>query len=148
MKKTVHYKGHRWTNEEIKLLMKMWGEERTIDEIGEALNTTRYALNKMVTRLRNEGVPLKHRTKGNTADRAFNLWSQGEVEYLVRRRQEKATAEEIASELGRTYIAVQGMIQKLRKEGVNVPMRGNGVRRKWCPLQLNCAIEGQQIIKE
>lgn len=140
-------KRHRWTNDEIKSLMVLWGEEADVDEIATVLGTTRYALNKMVNRLRKEGVPLKHRTRGHKADRFYKPWSQGEVEYLLRRRGENATDEEIGTELGRSYCGVQAMVKNLRDEGVEIPMRGRGMRRKWCPEQLKATAIGQVVIK-
>lgn len=131
MKTTKYQYGHRWTNGEIKQLMALWVDGLTVDEIASALETTRPAISKMIVRLRKNGIPLPRRTKGNIAGRAFKPWTQAEVEYLVRRRYEKATSEEIANELGRTWNAVDAMIGKLRGEGVAVPMRGQGVRRLW-----------------
>jgi len=131
MKTTTHYKDHKWTNEELRLLMRMWAEEKTLEEISEALNSTPYAISKMVVKLRRQGVPLARRKKGHVAGRKNASWTQGEVEFLYRRRQESATAETIAMELGRTYHSVNAMILKLRGEGVKVPMLGSGVRKLW-----------------
>lgn len=107
-----------------------------MDELAIEFKSTRYALLRQIQRLRQEGIPLKRRTKGNKADRAQQPWSQGEAEYLLRRRNERATAEEISLELGRSVMSIQGMIQKLIKEGVPIAMRGNGVPRKWDPENL------------
>ena len=131
MKKTTHYKGHRWTDEELKVLMRMWADDSSMDEMESALGTTRSALLKMVQKLRTNGIPLKRRIKGHVAGRTNNLWTQGEVEYVVRRRQERATADQIGRELGRTPNAVSSMIAKLRSEDVPVAMLGCGVRRLW-----------------
>lgn len=128
---TKHYTGHRWTTEELKLLMQLWASKEPISSIAEQLKSTTSAVLKMVNKLRKNGVPLERRTKGHIAGRANRLWTQGEVEYLLRRRLEKATADEIAVELGRTINGVTGMIQKLRSEQVPIAMRGNGVRKLW-----------------
>ncbi|MCK5602480.1 hypothetical protein KAR91_11435 [Candidatus Pacearchaeota archaeon] len=50
---------------------------------------------------------------------------------MIRRKHAKATDEQIGIELGRTFGAIQGMVGKLRCEGVLIPMRGQGVRRLW-----------------
>lgn len=131
MKKTVHFTGHKWTTDELRKLMKLWADETPLDNIATELTSTRAAILKVVTRLRNEGVPLKRRNAGHVSGRSNKAWTQGEVEYLMRRRAEKATSEEIARELDRTYSAVSGMIMKLRSESVPIAMRGNGVRRLW-----------------
>jgi len=126
--------GHRWTNEEIKGLMKMWAADMPVQEIATLLKSTKFAIQKMVTRLRQEGVPLKRRTRGRIAGRKGNPWSQSQIEYLLKRREQRATAEEIADDLGRTVISINAMLQTLRKEGINVPVFGSGCRRKWNPV--------------
>lgn len=132
MKKTTHYKGHRWTNEELKMLTELWhSKDLTTKQVAEKINVTHYALLHQVRRMRNAGIRLAKRRSGNFAERHNQAWTQGDIEYLVRRRNDKATNEEIAYELGRTWNAVQAMIYTLRKEEVNVPMRGMGVRRLW-----------------
>lgn len=131
MKTTIHYKGHRWTTAELKALMQLWAAEESVPDIALKLNASTAAILKMVGRLRKNGIPLKRRIRGHIAGRANQSWTQGEVEYLLRRRIEKATCEEIGEELGRTWSAINAMIQKLRSENVPVAMRGNGVRRLW-----------------
>lgn len=131
MKKTTHYKGHRWTDAELTLLMKMWAEDDPLDEIANRLKSTKTACLKQIQRMRKAGVPLHKRRNGHAATVKYKNWTQGETEYLLRRRNDKATSEEIASELGRSPNAVDAMIQKLRKEEVPVAMRGSGVRRLW-----------------
>lgn len=131
MKTTKHYHGHRWTTDELKQLMQRWADREPLADIAEALGVTQTAVLKMVQRLRTNGVPLERRTKGHIAGRSNKPWTQGEVEYLIRRRDEKATSEEIAIELGRTTNAVNSMIGQLRSQQVDVAMRGCGVRRLW-----------------
>lgn len=131
MKKTNHYKGHRWTNDELKLLMKMWSEDAQLSEISSTLNSSTVSILKQVQRMRKNGIPLAKRKAGHEFGIANRNWTQGEVEYLLRRRNEKASSEEIASEIGRSSNSVDAMIGKLKNEGVNVQMRGNGVRRLW-----------------
>jgi biotin operon repressor len=131
MEETLHYKGHRWTNEELVKLMKYWAADATLDAIATELSSTKTSILKQVQRMRKAGIPLKRRRKGHITDRVNTSWTQGEVEYLIRRRNDRATSEEIGSEIGRTPNAVDAMIQKLRKDNVQVAMRGNGVRRLW-----------------
>ena len=132
MKKTNHYKGHRWTNEELLLLMKLWDGDESLKSIAEKLDSSEYAIAKQVVRMRQQGIKIRKRKSGNKAGRHAQKWTQGEVEYLVRRREEKATNDEISSELGRSWNAIQAMIYKLRhEEKINIPMRGHGVSRLW-----------------
>lgn len=131
MKKTTHYKGHRWTEKETVELMQMWAADSSMSDIQSKLKSTRYAILKQVQRLRKSGIPLKRRDVGHKYGLVNKLWTQGETEYLIRRREDKATAEEIGIELGRSVNSVQAMINKLRAENVDIKMRGNGVRRMW-----------------
>lgn len=131
MTKTTHYKGHRWTTKELRTLMDLWAAGAELAVIADTLNATTAAVAEMVQRMRKNGIPLERRRRGHVAGRSNKLWTQGEVEFLVRRRMEKATSEEIAMELGRTWNAVSAMITKLRHESVPIAMRGCGVRRLW-----------------
>ncbi|MCK5602481.1 hypothetical protein KAR91_11440 [Candidatus Pacearchaeota archaeon] len=70
MKKTRHYKGHRWTTEELKTLMHMWANQETVEDIAKELNSTRYAISKMVVKLRLEGIPLERRGAGHVHGRS------------------------------------------------------------------------------
>ncbi len=124
--------GHRWTHEEIISLMQLWDKGTPVDDIAEALGTTDHAIGHMVTRLRKQGIPLKRRTRGRKlggTQRFGQLWTQAEIDYLVTRRRDRATQEEIATELGRSWVAVAGMIQRLRRLGLAVPRFGIGMRR-------------------
>lgn len=129
MKETAHKKGHRWTGDEIKMMMKMWGQGSSAQEIADFLGVTVFAVQKHVVRLRQAGVPLECRNKGHRIGRHDKLWSQGEIEFLTRRRSELASTEEIAHSLGRTINAVNAMIGVLRASGVPIAMRGAGRQR-------------------
>jgi len=131
MKETKHFTGHRWNDKEIKLLMELWQKDKTTSQIAKALNCSEYAILKQARRLRDLGIPLKKRKAGNKPDNASEKWTKGEIEYLIRRRNEKATNEEIGNELQRSWDAIQAMIYKLRNAGVSIAMRGNGVSRKY-----------------
>lgn len=147
MKTTKHYKGHRWTTDELRKLMELWAAKTELPAIAEQLKSSTASVLKMVQKLRKNGIPLERRRKGHVAGRTNKLWTQGEVEYLLRRRVEKATVEEIAIELGRSIQGVHGMIQKLRGEGVPVAMFGQGVRRLWNADALKgVAIQSPDII--
>lgn len=137
---------HRWTDSEMKELMGMWLGGKELDEICSHFDTTSYAINKIIGRMRKEGIPLPRRIKGHRAGRRNQLWTQSEVEYLIRRRKEKATAEDIALELDRSFLAVQGMIQRLRKEEVKVERLGQGSRKLWNPEMLR-ATEVSRTLK-
>jgi Mn-dependent DtxR family transcriptional regulator len=114
----------------------MWGDNLPVVEIAETLQVTIPAVSKILTRMRNAGVPLLYRPKGHKAGRTNKLWSHAEVEYLLRRRTDRITVVQIAAEMNRTPYAVNAMIQKMRNEGVNVEMLGQGVRRLWNPETL------------
>ena len=140
MKTTKHRHGHRWSTEEVRRLMVLWEDEsKTAAEVAAELGATESACNRMVRRLRAEGVPLRRRRQGHKPFRACKLWTQEEIEFLFRRRLAGATVDDIAGELGRSFSAVQGMIHQLRTEGVPVAMRGNGVRRLWDANALKAA---------
>lgn len=137
--------GHRWTQDEFKRLIGYWLEGKELDEIAAIFKCTGKGINAMVGRLRREGIPLPRRTKGHRAGRSNTPWTSEEVEYLVRRRNEQITAEQIGNELGRSFLAVQAMIRVLRAEGVPVKMLGQGVRRLWNPEALKAAIAGRGL---
>lgn len=147
MKETQHSKGHRWTNEELKVLSAMWVAGKSVQAIGDALEVSAYAVGKMVVRMRDQGIPLPRRNAGHVAGRRNEPWSQSEVEYVVRRRQERATGEQIALELQRSISGVFGMIQRLRKDGVDVPMLGQGVHKKWDANTLKAALVGGNVVQ-
>jgi biotin operon repressor len=140
--------GHRWTDEELKSLMASWAEGWDVAIIADNLNVTRAAVLKMVVRLRSNGIPLAKRQAGHVAGRRNQPWTQEEVEYLVRRREQLATTEQIAIDLQRSWSSVQLMIGKLRKEGVPVKMLGCGVRRLWDPAKLMQSVAGRGLISE
>jgi biotin operon repressor len=135
----------RWTEEEIKKFIGLWLGGKELDDIALEFGSTRYAINKLAGRLRRDGIPLPRRNAGHRAGRRNKLWTQSEVEFLIRRRNEQATAEQIALELDRSFLAVQGMIQKLRLEGVRVRKLGNGKRRLWDAESLKGAIAGRGL---
>ncbi len=144
MKKTTTFKGHRWTDDELTALMGMWADGRSPFHIAKTLGVTPKAVDKMVVRLRQNGIPLQRRTKGHVAGRSNKPWTQSEVEHLMRRRKERATMDEIASDMGRTHHAINAMITKLRREGVPIMMFGQGVRRLWNRDSLIAVFNGDE----
>lgn len=135
----------RWTEAEIRKFIGLWIAGTELDEIAAVFGSTRYALNKLAGRMRRDGIPLPRRKNGRKAGRAHKLWTQSEVEFLIRRRNEQATAEQIALELDRSFLAVNGMIQKLRIEGVDVRVLGRGKRKLWDAETLKGAIAGRGL---
>ncbi len=123
--------GHKWTEKEIILLMSMWNDNKNIIEIANQFDVTPRGINKQITRMRKDGIKIPRRNAGHQADCFNKPWTQSEVEYVLRRRKELVNTETIGQELGRSFLAVQGLIQKLRKEGVKVQMLGNGARKLW-----------------
>lgn len=140
--------GHRWTDTELKKLIGLWLEGRELEDIAKEFNTTRFAINGAILRMRRDGIPIPRRNQGHKAGRRNQLWTPQETEYLVRRRNDKATAEQIAVELDRSFLAVQSMIRVLRGEGVPVKMLGNGARRLWNPQDLKIAIAGRGLVQQ
>lgn len=124
-------KARRWTTKEMTVFVAMWQNNAPLEEIAVTLNSTVGAIRKHVVRLRQQGIPLNRRVAGNIAGKYNALWTQGDIEFLMRRRQENATMEQIAVELNRTFSAVQGMIQRLRIEGAGIKMLGAGRKRLW-----------------
>lgn len=144
MKTTAHRKGRHYTTDEMRLLIALWEEGKEVAEIAQTLNVKDGAVLKQVQRLRADGIPLTCRRSGSKgAGRARRLWTQEEVEYLLRRRLAGATCEEIAVDLGRSYSGVNGMIKSLRTKGVPVAMRGTGVKRLWDPEALKGSLAGR-----
>src|SRR3990167_11284606 len=101
--------GHRWSQEELIALMGDWAAGLSPQEIGIKLNVTPFAVPKMVVKLRKNGIPLTRRKRGHKTGRSNQLWTQAEVEYLIRRREDRATLDEIAADLERTHSAVNVM---------------------------------------
>lgn len=135
--------GHRWTEAEMREFIGMWMRGDDSDAIASHFKVTQRTVYKLAQRIRREGVPLPKRNQGHIAGRHNKPWTQEEVEYLVRRRNDRANAAEIGKELDRTHAAVAGMIGKLRQEGVNVRMLGHGVRRLWNPASIRLAMAGR-----
>jgi transposase len=148
MKKTNGYTGHRWTEQETMELVAMWANGDAVEAIAARFNVTARGINTHITRLRANGIPIPRRAAGHQAGRSNQPWTQEEVEFLIRRRTERATAEQIANELNRSFLGVQGMIQRLRKESVDLPMYGMGVRRLWDPQKLRDAIAMRGLVPE
>ncbi len=123
--------GHRWTNDELKSLMALWAEHEALDVMAAKLGVTRYSILKQIQRLRKEGIPLERRKKGHVSGRSNQLWTQEEVQYLMRRRSEGGTYEEVSTELGRSFNAICGMVNKLRKENIPIAGEGRGLHRQW-----------------
>lgn len=148
MKKTQWYKGHRWTDAELTNLVADWCSGMAIEEIASKFGMTCRGINTQITRMRRNGIPVPRRINGHKAGRSNQPWTQEEIEYLVRRRAERATVEQIGSELDRTFLAVQGMVRTLIREGVQIPMFGSGVRRLWDPQKVSEAIIGRGLVPE
>lgn len=121
----------------------MWLSEKPTEDIARHFGVQTRSISKLAQRIRREGVPLPARKSGNSAGRHNKPWTQEEVEYLVRRRNDRATASQIAVELDRTHNAVSAMIGNLRGEGVNVRMLGQGTRRLWSAASLRAAMAGR-----
>src|SRR3989442_732689 len=112
--------GHRWTNEELQEYIKLYLSGKDSSEIANHFGVSISAVNKMALRMRKNGVMLPYKKRGHIAGRKNRQWTQEEVEYLVRRRNEGALTEEIASELDRTIYGVQGIICTLKSNGVEI----------------------------
>jgi hypothetical protein len=137
--------GRRWTTEQLMRLTAMWLRGDDVAAIAAEFGTTTFAINKTIGLMRADGIPMPRRKQGHVAGRKNKPWTQSEVEYVVRRRAEHATAEQIATELDRSFYGVQGLICKLRQENVPVPMLGNGKRRLWDSSAINISIVGRGL---
>lgn len=137
--------GHRWTEAEMRELIGMWLNGKPTEEIAVHFGMTTRSICNLAQRLRRQGVPLPRRQQGHIAGRFNKPWTQEEAEYLIRRRNERASASQIATELDRTHNGVAGMIARLRDEGVNVRMLGAGIRRLWNAESLRAAMAGRML---
>lgn len=131
---------HRWTDDELKRLISMWLAGDEVDSIALVFGVTPRGINRQVQRMRANGILVPRRKRGHRAGRSNQLWTPEEVEYLVRRRNERASIEGIANELNRSFCAVQGMVERLKHEGVLVRAFGQGKRRLWDADRLRDAI--------
>lgn len=136
--------GHRWTEVEMREFIGMWLECKEAAEIGKHFGVTVRSVLNLAGRLRREGIPLPKRA-GHIKGRHNKPWTQEEVEYLVRRRNERANAAQIGQELDRSHSAVGAMIYRLRQEGVNVRLIGQGTRKLWDPASLRAAMAGRML---
>jgi biotin operon repressor len=131
---------HRWTTDELKQLISMWMAGDEVDNIAVVFGVTPRGINRQIQRMRANGILVPRRKRGHRAGRSNQLWTPEEVEYLVRRRNERASTEEIANELNRTFNAIQGMVERLKAEGVIVRSFGRGKHRLWNAERLRDAI--------
>lgn len=139
--------GRRWTTEQFQELIGMWLRDVPMDEMCLHFDITVIGLNKLVQRLRRNGIPLPLRKRGHKAGRRNKPWTQEEVETVVRMRNERASTQEIANTLDRTFYGVQNLILKLRnEEDVPVVSLGEGRRRLWDPEKLRAAVAGRGLI--
>lgn len=144
MKKPKH---HRWTVPQLQQLICDWCAGMNLDAMCEKYGATRFAINKQILRMRQEGVSIPRRNAGHLPEQRDKPWTQSEIEYLVRRRNDRITAEQIGIELGRTFLGIQNMIRVLRKEGVPIQMLGNGTRKQWCAERLKAACAGKPVFR-
>ena len=125
----------------------MWLRGVETEEIALHFSITVNGLNKAVQRLRKNGIPLPLRRNGHKAGRCNKPWTQEEVETVVRMRNERASTNEIANTLDRTFFGVQAMILKLRgEEDVPVVSLGEGRRRLWDAERLRASVAGRGLI--
>lgn len=137
-----------WTQDDLTKLVGLWCSHVPVEEIASTFGVSRVAVNKMVTKLRQGGIPIPRRKAGTRPNRHFQQWTQQEVEYLVRRLAHRDTHERIALDLGRTHQAVQMMAGKLRSEGAPVKKLRGGRARLWDAEAINIAIAGKGLIND
>lgn len=142
--KTDH--SNRWTTEQLIKFAALWAADVPIQEIVTEFGCSATAVRRLVVRLRQDGIPLKRRRAGNMAGKHSIPWTQEDVQYLIRRRNEGATGEQISIELNRTFGAIQCMVQAVRKSGASIKMFGSGRRRLWDVDKINAAAVMDNII--
>lgn len=129
-----HKHGHKWTDNEIEQLLDLWISDKTKEEIANEMNTTIAALNCFTKRLRKQGVPFPRRKAGHKRGISNRYWTQEDVDYLMRRRMQGISHEQIAKELDKTFLSVQSMTHKIRREGINFALRfASGQKKLWNP---------------
>lgn len=142
-------KGRRYTNKQLQTLIGMWLRDVSTEEICQHFGIQPTGLNKLVLRLRANGVPLPLRKRGHKPDRYNKPWTQEEVETVVRMRNEKRSTADIADAVDRSFYGVQALILRLRNvEGVPVLSLGGGMRKLWDPQRLRdaCAVRGLSVV--
>lgn len=124
--------GHRWTTAELQSLIGAWLRGESTANICKMFSLSESGLNKLVQRLRKDGIPLPERRRGHKAGRRNCPWTQGEIETLFRMISSGASTRDVANELDRTFYGVQNMILRLRgAEGVPLAARAHGRARLW-----------------
>lgn len=141
----VRGRGHRWTTEEMQELIGLWMSGHDVAVIAKHFGISYSGLIKVVIRLRSNGIPLPLRKKGHRAGRKNLLWTQEEVETLVRMRANGASQSEIASELNRTFSGVAGMIVQLRNNDIDLQKLAAGRARLWDAERLRAAVAGRGL---
>lgn len=123
--------GHRWTNAQVAKLIKLWNDGVPIPDIAKKLDSSPCAIGTMVRRLRHYGIEMEKRTRGHRKGDLNSRWTQKDIDWLLKRRQEGATINQMAEELGRTVHSVAGMTLKLRKMGAPVGQHNSGITKLW-----------------
>ena len=140
-------KGHKWNTEELQELIGMWLRGVETYEICRRFDVQPTGLNKLILRLRKNGIPLPIRKQGHKPERYNKPWTQEEVETVVRMRNERRSTADIASAIDRSFYGVQALIMKLRnEEEVPVVSLGNGRRRLWDAERLRDACAARNLV--
>ena len=140
--------GHRWTTKELQKLIGMWLREMEVKDICKHFQIAPTGLNKLIQRLRKNGVPLPLRKKGHKPDRYNKPWTQEEVETVVRMRNAGSSTSDIADALERSFYGAQGMILRLKNEDIPIKSFGSGMRKLWDPQRLReaCSVRNLVVI--
>ena len=140
-------KGNRYSTEKLQELIGMWLRNVEMSEICRHYSLTPSGLNKLVLRLRKNGIPLPLRKNGHKPGRYNKNWTQEEVETVIRMRNERTSTADIAQAMDRSFYGVQALILKLRnEEDIPVVSLGRGMRRLWDPQRLRDSVAGRGLI--
>lgn len=125
----------------------MWLRDLPLRDICVHFGIQATGVNKLVLRLRKNGIPLPLRKRGHKPDRYNKPWTQEEVETVVRMRNERRSTADIAAALDRSFFGIQALIFKLRnEEDVPVVSLGTGRRRLWDAQRLRDAVAARNLV--
>lgn len=116
------------------LLVRLWSERKTLEEIGAVLRITKQSVMRRARRLRAAGVELEPRSPGWTSPQRHARYHRHDArnaEILALAslpRSERPTLQEIAVRLGLSRDAVSSVLRRARKAGL-----ADRLIRRWSP---------------
>lgn len=100
----------RWTNDQDRMVLDLWGQGKSNKEIGEVVGRTASAVQSRASHLNCGTKDVRQNVIQVTAD-GKRLWSKEEDRLLIEMRRQGRTAREIGVSLGRSVMSVSGRIR-------------------------------------